>query len=109
MTMRACESCGGPFSPVRKGDKDCQRCVRPIHDFTAGRLIAVHAEFPALYEPCLRALSREGFTLTRPHETPVDSDALATLFQLANRSEADARDAPPAADFVAAINRLRTT
>lgn len=105
--MKACATCGGPFSPVRKGDKDCQRCVRPIHDFTAGRLIAVHAEFPAHFDPCLRALSREGFTLTSPHETAVDSDALASLFQLANRTETDGRDAPSAAEFVAAINRLR--
>lgn len=109
MTMRVCESCGGSFSPTRKGDRDCQRCVRPIHDFTAGRLIVVHSEFPAEYDGLLKALSREGFSLTRPHETTVPSDALASLFQLANRTEADGRDAPAAAEFVAAINRLRIT
>lgn len=82
--MRSCAECGLPFSPIRREDKTCQRCVRPSFDFTAGRLIVVRSDFPREYDPCLKALSREGFILTRPHETAVESDWLARLFILAD-------------------------
>lgn len=82
--MKSCAECSLPFSPTRRGDKVCQRCARPGHDFTAGRLIVVSSEFPREYDPCLRALSREGFTLTRPHEVAVDADWMARLFLLAD-------------------------
>lgn len=106
--MRTCATCDGPFSPIRKGDTLCQRCVAPPLNHSAGRLIVVHSEFPRIYDDCLRALSREGFSILRPHESAVQTDALATLFMLANDAEAGV-DTPTTAALIAAINRLRIT